>query len=100
MENLSLSASNNCCELTVKKLLGQAFVEASKNQFQEFVAELEGLGEEVSLEPAASVVLVCFQVELLNSDSRGLVTLDLEEAVADALCNKLGKKVFCQVNKL
>ena len=100
MENLSLSASNNCCELTVKKLLGQASVEASKNQFQEFVAELEGLGEEVSLEPAASVVLVRFQVELLNRDSRGLVTLELEEAVADALGNKLGKKVLCQVNKL
>ena len=100
MENLSLSASNNCCELTVKKLLGQAFVEASKNQFQEFVAELEGLGKEVSLEPAASVVLVRFQVELLNRDSRGLVTLELEEAVADALGNKLKKKVLCQVNKL
>ena len=100
MENLSLSASNNCCELTVKKLLGQASVEASKNQFQEFVAELEGLGEEVSLEPAASVVLVRFQVELLNRDSRGLVALELEEAVADALGNKLRKKVLCQVNKL
>lgn len=102
MENLSLSASNDCCELTVKKLLGQDSSQECNNQFQEFMAELEGFGEEISSERADStfLVMVSFQVELLNRDSRGLVTLELEEAVADSLGNKLGKMIVCQVNKL
>lgn len=102
MENISLSASNDCCELTVKKLLGQDFSQGCKNQFQEFLAELELNGGNVSSEIAAStsLVMVSFQVELLNRDNRGLVTLELEEAIADSLGNKLGKNVLCQVNKL
>lgn len=102
MENISLSASNDCCELTVKKLLGQDFSQGCKNQFQEFMAELELNGGNVSSERAdsTSLVMVSFQVELLNRDSRGLVSLELEEAVADSLGNKLGKMIVCQVNKL
>ena len=102
MESLSLSASNDCCELTVKKLLGQDSSQVCKNQFQEFMAELELHGGNVSSEIAdsTSLVMVSFQVELLNRDSRGLVTLELEEAIADSLGNKLGKKILCQVNKL
>ena len=102
MENLSLSASNDCCELTVKKLLGQDSSQECKNQFQEFMAELELNGGNVSSEIAAStsLVMVSFQVELLNRDSRGLVTLELEEAIADSLGNMLGKKILCQVNKI
>ncbi len=102
MENLSLSASNDCCELTVKKLLGQDSSQECNNQFQEFLAELELNGGNVSSEIAAStsLVMVSFQVELLNRDSRGLVTLELEEAIADSLGNMLGKKILCQVNKL
>ncbi len=102
MENISLSASNDCCELTVKKLLGQDFSQECKNQFQEFLAELELNGGNVSSEIAdsTSLVMVSFQVELLNRDNSGLVSLELEEAVADSLGNKLGKNVLCQVNKL
>jgi hypothetical protein len=102
MENISLSASNDCCELTVKKLLGQDSSQGCKNQFQKFLAELELNGGNVSSEIADStfLVMVSFQVELLNRDSRGLVTLELEEAVADSLGNKLGKMIVCQVNKL
>ena len=88
--------------MTVKKLLGQDFSQGCKNQFQEFMAELEGFGEEISSEIAdsTSLVMVSFQVELLNRDNSGLVSLELEEAVADSLGNKLGKTVLCQVNKL
>ncbi|MBO5731163.1 MAG: Ig-like domain-containing protein [Treponema sp.] len=102
MENISLSASNDCCELTVKKLLGQDSSQECKNQFQEFMVEMEGLGEEIFSEIAdsTSLVMVSFQVELLNRDNSGLVTLELEEAVADSLGNKLGKMIVCQVNKL
>ena len=66
------------------------------------MAELELNGGNVSSEIAAStsLVMVSFQVELLNRDSRGLVTLELEEAIADSLGNMLGKKILCQVNKI
>lgn len=102
MEHISLSASNDCCELTLKKLLDQSAGESCKNQFQEFCSELEKLGGNPvpEMDQSNSLAMASFQVELLNRNSKGLVTLELGENVADSLGNALGRTVICQVNKL
>lgn len=102
MEHISLSASNDCCQLTLKKLLDESADEACKNQFEEFCSELEKVAENPvpEIDQSHSLVMVRFQVELLNRNSKGLISLKLGENVADSLGNTLGRAVICQVNKI
>lgn len=102
MEHISLSASNDCCQLTLKKLLDESADEACKNRFEEFCSELEKLAENPvpEIDQSNSLVMVRFQVELLNRNSKGLIRLELGENVADSLGNTLGRAVICQVNKI
>lgn len=103
MEHTLLSAANDCCELTLKRLEGAGIEDTSL--YEDFLLlkkELPEFNQELQVDSGNSgkIVTVKFQLELLNKNQRGLVTLELAPETSDSLGNKLGKTSICQVNKL
>ena len=103
MEHTLLSAANDCCELTLKRLENAGIADTSL--YEDFLLlkkELPEFNQELQVDSGNSgkIVTVKFQLELLNKNQRGLVTLELAPETSDSLGNKLGKTSICQVNKL
>lgn len=103
MEHTLLSATNDCCELTLKRLEDANITDTAiyedflllKNKLRDFDGELQADGGD-----SGKIVTVSFQLELLNKDQGGLVMLELAPETSDSLGNKLGKTSICRVNKL
>lgn len=102
MENISLTASNDCCELTIKQYDDQDGT--NEELYKSFISQInkdnEISNEDIESNTSFKIIGETFRVELVNRNQRGLVTLEVGSDLVDSLGNKLGRTSICQVNKI
>lgn len=96
MEHASIHAANDCCEVTLKRLVSTEF---RQETYEKYLQLLRGQGGQEDM-VEGNMAMASFQVELLNRDQAGLVTLELAGELRDNLGNAMGKVADCRVNKL
>lgn len=96
MEHTSILAANDCCEVTLKRLVSTAFSQETYENYLRLLTEHGGQEDMVE----GTMAMASFQVELLNRDQAGLVTLELAGELRDNLGNAMGTAADCRVNKL
>lgn len=96
MEHASIQAANDCCEVTLKRLVSTAFSQEIYENYLQLLTDHGGQEDTVE----GTMAMASFQVELLNRDQAGLVTLELSGALKDNLGNAMGTAAVCRVNKL
>mgnify|MGYP003500428583 FL=1 len=95
MENISLTTSNNCCDILIKTL--EVLTEES-DSLKKIKTEHPSIFNLTENQGKLSIVKCILDVE--NADKKGLITFEIKQQICDDLKNTMEKDIFCKVNKL